>query len=138
MSAERLELARKMGATKAVVVSSKDPAEVAQQVRDTLGAMPDCAVEASGAQFSVQMAIRVGWSGWSGLTHSGLSTCLVEVNSLWAINEITGTQCVVFLPVLRPDQGRLGCVVGVNSLWAINEITGNCCVFLVSTRQEAR
>ena len=30
MSAERLDLARKMGATKTVVVTSKDPAEVAQ------------------------------------------------------------------------------------------------------------
>ena len=48
-----------MGATKSVTIESTDPAVVAQQVRDALGAMPDCAVEASGAQFSVQMAIRV-------------------------------------------------------------------------------
>ena len=61
ISEERLELARKMGATKSLKIESKDPAEVAQQVRETLGAMPDCAVEASGAQFSVQMAIRVSW-----------------------------------------------------------------------------
>ncbi|PVD29183.1 hypothetical protein C0Q70_11780 [Pomacea canaliculata] len=54
----RLEFARKMGATKTLKVTSSDPIVVAQQVRDTLGGMPDCAVEASGAQFSVQMGIR--------------------------------------------------------------------------------
>lgn len=48
-----------MGATKTLKVTSSDPIVVAQQVRDTLGGMPDCAVEASGAQFSVQMGIRV-------------------------------------------------------------------------------
>nr|KAG5708940.1 hypothetical protein BaRGS_009349 [Batillaria attramentaria] len=54
----RLALAKKMGATKTLRVESQDPAAVAQQVREVLGAMPDCAVEASGAQFSVQMGIR--------------------------------------------------------------------------------
>ncbi|KAK7106845.1 sorbitol dehydrogenase-like isoform X4 [Littorina saxatilis] len=58
ISEERLALARKMGATKSLTIATKDPAEAAQQVRDILGAMPDCAVEASGANFSVHMAIR--------------------------------------------------------------------------------
>ncbi|XP_076445388.1 sorbitol dehydrogenase-like [Babylonia areolata] len=59
ISAERLELAGRMGASHTVCLDAgRTPAEVAQHVRETLGAPPDCAVEASGAQLSVQMAIR--------------------------------------------------------------------------------
>nr|KAG5708942.1 hypothetical protein BaRGS_009351 [Batillaria attramentaria] len=53
----RLELAKKMGATHTLKIESSDPEAVAQQVREQLGAMPECAVECSGAQFSVHMAI---------------------------------------------------------------------------------
>ncbi|KAK7500174.1 hypothetical protein BaRGS_00008721, partial [Batillaria attramentaria] len=55
----RLELAKKMGATHTLKIESSDPEAVAQQVREQLGAMPECAVECSGAQFSVHMAILV-------------------------------------------------------------------------------
>lgn len=58
VSEERLKLAARMGATKTLLVQSQDPAQVALAVRASLGGPPDCAVEASGAQFSVQMGVR--------------------------------------------------------------------------------
>ncbi|XP_071964398.1 sorbitol dehydrogenase-like [Antedon mediterranea] len=60
---KRLAKAKEIGATYTVQVDSKDPKIVAKKVEDALGAMPDATIECSGAEPSIQLALRVTRSG---------------------------------------------------------------------------
>ena len=55
----RLDMAKSMGATYTLKVTSKDPREMAQQVEELMGVQPEITIECSGAAPSLQTAIYV-------------------------------------------------------------------------------
>ncbi|XP_046553941.1 sorbitol dehydrogenase-like [Haliotis rubra] len=57
IDAKRLEFARQVGATSTVLVDTKDVEDVAAKVREALGGAPDFSIEASGAQFCVELGV---------------------------------------------------------------------------------
>jgi len=62
--ADRLEFAKKLGADHTITVdASYDSIKLAKEVVDTLGTRPDVTIECSGAEISLQAAIRATQSG---------------------------------------------------------------------------
>lgn len=59
----RLEMAKKLGATHTLKVTSRDPREVAQQIHDLMGSAPEITIECSGAAPSVQTGVYATQSG---------------------------------------------------------------------------
>ncbi|XP_033751019.1 sorbitol dehydrogenase-like [Pecten maximus] len=59
----RLEFAKKLGATHAVKVTSRDPEVIAQQVEDIIGEKTEITIECSGATSCVQTAIYATEAG---------------------------------------------------------------------------
>ena len=55
----RLRVAKEMGATYTVKVTTRDSRALAKQIVDTLGSNPDRSIECSGAEPSVATAIYV-------------------------------------------------------------------------------
>ena len=55
----RLRVAKEMGATYTVKVTTRDSRELARQIVDTLGCNPDRTIECSGAEPSIATAIYV-------------------------------------------------------------------------------
>ena len=56
----RLQVAKAMGATHVVKVTTKDSRALAKQISDILGCQPDQSIECSGAEPSIATAIYVG------------------------------------------------------------------------------
>ena len=56
---DRLKVAKDMGATYTVKVTSRDSRAVAKEVAEVLKCQPDCAMECSGVEGSVATAIYV-------------------------------------------------------------------------------
>lgn len=56
---DRLELAKKLGATHQVCVKDKKLEELMQEIKTQLEGSPDITIECSGAASSVKMGIRV-------------------------------------------------------------------------------
>ena len=56
----RLQVAKAMGATHVVKVTTKDSRALAKQISDILGCKPDQSIECSGAEPSIATAIYVG------------------------------------------------------------------------------
>jgi L-iditol 2-dehydrogenase len=52
-------MAKSMGATYTLKVTSKDPREMAQKVEELMGVQPEITIECSGATPSLQTAIYV-------------------------------------------------------------------------------
>ena len=59
----RLDMAKSMGATYTLKVTSKDPREMAQKVEELMGVQPEITIECSGATPSLQTAIYATKSG---------------------------------------------------------------------------
>lgn len=59
----RLNMAKKLGATHTLLVTSKDPQEMAQKVEEVMGEKPEITIECSGAPPSIQTAIYATQSG---------------------------------------------------------------------------
>ena len=59
MDKNRLQVAKEMGATYTVKVTTRDSRELARQIVDTLGCNPDRTMECSGAAPSIATAIYV-------------------------------------------------------------------------------
>ena len=55
----RLRVAKEMGATYTVKVTTRDSRDLAKQIVDTLGCNPDRTIECSGAEASIATAIYV-------------------------------------------------------------------------------
>ena len=58
----RLEVAKKMGATYTVHVTTRDTRALAHQIEETLGCKPTESLECSGAQPSIATAIYVSYT----------------------------------------------------------------------------
>lgn len=56
----RLQVAKAMGATHIVKVTTRDSRALAKQISDILGCQPDQSIECSGAEPSIATAIYVG------------------------------------------------------------------------------
>jgi len=63
ISANRLEMAKKLGADHTVLVTSRDALAVSKLIEETLGCRPDTTIECSGAEPSTQTAIYATKSG---------------------------------------------------------------------------
>ena len=60
VNAQRLEFAKKIGATHTIQIESDDtPEAVASKVKEVLGDAPERSIECSGAQFSVDLGVYV-------------------------------------------------------------------------------
>ena len=55
----RLEVAKRLGASHIVLVTSRDTQEMARTICNTLGTAPDITIECSGAQPAIAMGIYV-------------------------------------------------------------------------------
>ena len=55
----RLQVAKEIGATYTVKVTSRDSRALANEIEATLGCQPDCSMECSGAEPSIATAIHV-------------------------------------------------------------------------------
>lgn len=55
-------MAKKMGATYTLKVTSRDPMEMAQKIEELMDVMPEITIECSGATPSIQTAIYVSMS----------------------------------------------------------------------------
>jgi threonine dehydrogenase-like Zn-dependent dehydrogenase len=55
----RLKVARDIGATYTLKVTSKDSRALAKEIESTLGCQPHCSIECSGAEASIATAIYV-------------------------------------------------------------------------------
>ena len=56
-------MAREIGATYTVKVTTRDSRALAKEIEATLGCQPNCSIECSGAEASIATAIYVSWYG---------------------------------------------------------------------------
>ena len=59
INSERLEVAKRLGASHIVHVTTRDVQETAQTICNVLGTAPDIAIECSGAQPAIATGIHV-------------------------------------------------------------------------------